>query len=44
MSGICLRVGCEGVGRFAELVTGLGAEMECGLERDRRGSTAASPS
>jgi hypothetical protein len=41
LSGICLRVGFEGV---AEERTGLDADVECGCERDRRGSTAASPS
>lgn len=37
-------VGFDGVGRAAVEVEGLGAERECALEEDRRGSTAASPS
>lgn len=44
LSGICLRTGCGGVGRCAEVVTGLGAESECAMEDDRRGTTGASPS
>jgi hypothetical protein len=42
--GICFRVAVGVGGSFADVVTGLGADIECALESERRGSTGASPS
>lgn len=39
--GIGFRTGLDGVWRIAEVVTGLGADIECGFERERRGNTTA---